>query len=64
MTTEIDLMGRSMSKSFKYANTINAKRAIIIGEKELSQGAATVRDMNTGEQQLIKVDELLAVLER
>jgi len=64
VVTEIDLMGRSMSKSFKHADAINARRAIIVGEKELAQGAVTVRDMTTGEQRLVGKDDLLAAVTR
>ncbi|HOQ27022.1 MAG TPA: His/Gly/Thr/Pro-type tRNA ligase C-terminal domain-containing protein, partial [Methanomassiliicoccaceae archaeon] len=62
VSTDIDLMGRSLSKSMKYANTINARRTIIVGEKEMAQGAVTLRDMTTGEQTLVKKEELLAKL--
>jgi histidyl-tRNA synthetase len=62
VSTDIDLMGRSLSKSMKYANTINARRTIIVGEKEMAQGAVTLRDMTTGEQTLVKREELLAKL--
>lgn len=62
LATEIDLMGRSMSKSFKHADAIHARRAVIVGEKELAQGAVTVRDMTTGEQRLVSKEELLAAL--
>ncbi len=59
---EIDLMGRNLSKNLKYASTINAKRAIIVGEKELSQGSVTIRDLITGDQKLIKRDDILDFL--
>jgi histidyl-tRNA synthetase len=32
--TEVDLMGRSISKNFKYAAAINARQAVIVGEKD------------------------------
>jgi histidyl-tRNA synthetase len=50
---DVDLMRRSMSKNMKYASTIGARFVIIIGEKELSTGAVTVRDMETGAQELV-----------
>lgn len=62
--TDIDLMGRSMSKSMKYANSINARLALIVGEKEMAQGAVTMRDMVTGEQTLVKREDLVATLEK
>ena len=43
--TEVDLMNRSISKNFKYAASINARQAVIVGEKELAQGSVAVRDM-------------------
>ena len=62
--TDIDLMGRSLSKSMKYANSINARLALIVGEKEMAQGAVTMRDMVTGEQTLVKREDLVATLEK
>jgi histidyl-tRNA synthetase len=58
--TEVDLMGRSISKNFKYAASINARQAIIVGEKELAQGSVAVRDMATGEQKLVLIDSLVS----
>ncbi len=62
ITTEVDLMGRSLSKNFKYADSIRAKRAIIVGEKELAQDSVSVRDMKTGEQRSVKLSELVSEL--
>jgi histidyl-tRNA synthetase len=58
--TEVDLMGRSISKNFKYAASINARQAIIVGEKELAQGSVAVRDMATGEQKLVPIEGLVS----
>jgi histidyl-tRNA synthetase len=58
--TEVDLMGRSLSKNFKYAASINAQKVVIIGEKELAQGSVTVRDMTSGEQTMVVKEELLS----
>jgi histidyl-tRNA synthetase len=62
ITTEMDLMGRNMSKIFKHAGSMNARKVIIVGEKELSQGAVAVRDMDSGDQTLVKKEELLSKL--
>jgi histidyl-tRNA synthetase len=59
VVTEVDLMERNISKNFKYASSINAQKAIIVGEKELATGSVSIRDMLTGEQKLIKLEELL-----
>jgi histidyl-tRNA synthetase len=60
VSTEVDLMGRNLSKNFKHAAAVNARYAVIVGEKELAQGAVAVRDMATGEQQLVSKEELLS----
>jgi len=59
IASDIDLTGRSLSKSMKYANSINAENAIIIGKKDLEEGKVTVRDMKTGEQRLVDVDKVI-----
>ncbi len=62
IVTEVDLMGRNVSKNFKYAASINARMAVIVGEKELAQGSVALRNMTTGEQKLVKKDDLLSEL--
>jgi len=58
VATEVDLMGRSLSKNFKHAASLNARKVIIVGEKELAQGAVAVRDMSSGDQRLVKKEDL------
>jgi histidyl-tRNA synthetase len=60
ISTDVDLMGRNLSKNFKHAAAVNARYAVIVGEKELAQGAVAVRDMTTGEQQLVRKEDLLS----
>ena len=59
---DIDLIGRGMSKSLKYASSINAKKAIIIGPKELEQDSVTIRDMETGKQDLKKIKDIEKII--
>jgi len=58
VATEVDLMGRSLSKNFKHAASLNARKVIIVGEKELAQGAVAVRDMSSGDQRLVRKEDL------
>jgi len=46
----------------KHANSKNSEKAIIIGSKELEKDSVTLRDMKTGDQQLVKIAEILAKL--
>jgi histidyl-tRNA synthetase len=50
ISADLELMGRNLSKALKYADAIKARRAAIIGAKELADGTVTYKDMNTGEQ--------------
>jgi len=53
----------NMKKRMKRANTLGAVAAVIMGEDELAKGAATVRDMETGDQievPLTSLGDLLA----
>ena len=54
--SDIDLLRRGVSKSLKYASSINVKNSIIIGPKEIDINSVTVRDMKTGIQKLKKVE--------
>ena len=47
---EMDLLARNFKGQFKYANRAGAARVIIIGDDELNNRAASVKDMLTGEQ--------------
>ena len=55
----VDIAYRGKVKQrMKRANNINACAAVIIGEEELTQGAATVRDLDSGEQKLVSFENL------
>ena len=58
--TDLDLMGRKMQKAMKYAAGIGAKYAIIVGAKEMESGCVTVKDMASGEQQVVAVADLIS----
>jgi histidyl-tRNA synthetase len=48
-TTELGFSG-NLGKRMKRANKLGACAAIILGEDEMAQGAATLRDMESGDQ--------------
>ena len=56
-TADLGFSG-NLKKRLKGANKANAVAAVIIGEDELAKGAATVRDMKTGEQTEVKLSAL------
>jgi histidyl-tRNA synthetase len=52
-----------LSKQLKEASTQNANKCIIIGEEELKDGKISIKNMTTGEQELVNYDEFLSGLD-
>ena len=61
---EIDYMSRSVGGQMKSADRMNANYTVIIGENELNSGKATVRNMKTGDEKEIKLDQLVESIEK
>ncbi len=55
---EMDLMGRNPSKNLNYANSNGIPFALIIGEKELKEGKALLKDMKSGKQKKVGLDKV------
>ncbi|HLP10388.1 MAG TPA: histidine--tRNA ligase [Flavobacteriales bacterium] len=51
-----------MDKQMKYANNRQVEFVIIAGSNEIADGKVTLKNMNTGEQQLISTDEIISKL--
>ena len=61
---DIDLMRRNLAKNFKYADSIGARYTIIVGEKEAEVSSVMLRNMSSGEQELVKIDDLVGRLKQ
>jgi histidyl-tRNA synthetase len=55
----VDLMERNFKAQLSYANSIDADYVVIVGEKELEVGKLTLRDMVSGEQELLTLEEII-----
>lgn len=62
ISCETDLMERSVKAQFKYADKIGARYVAVIGENELNEGAAEVKDMENSSSERIKFSALAAYL--
>ncbi len=51
-----------MKKQMEYANRRGIQKVIIIGSEEMQQGCATVKNMETGEQQKVAFGELTGAI--
>ena len=54
-----DKLRRTMKSQMKDANRLMAKNVIIIGEAEMNSGQLTLKDMNTGDQQKLTLDNIV-----
>lgn len=58
-----DLRGRSLKAMLRHAAGLGARRTVIIGPREHAAGVATVRDMASGEQREVPIDQLAEALQ-
>jgi histidyl-tRNA synthetase len=58
--TNIDMMGRRLGKQFEYADKKGIPSVVIVGERELAENSVTVRDMETGDQTKVGLDDLVS----
>lgn len=62
ISCETDYLQRSLKAQMKEANRQNAEKVLIIGEEEMKNGRAVLRDMLTGEQKEIELNNIGQVL--
>ena len=56
---DICYIDKGFKQKMKYANKINVKYTILIGEDEIKENSVTLKNMITGEQEKITIDKLL-----
>jgi histidyl-tRNA synthetase len=64
INADFDLNSRGISKNLQYANTLGIPYVIIIGEDELSKNKILLRNMKTGEQKLLTVEQAVKKLRK
>ena len=52
----------SIRKSLKYANKINAKKVIIVGEEEFEKSKPSYKNLETGEQFSLSEEQLFEII--
>ena len=60
--TDIDLLGRNVGKNLEYASAMGIPFCVIVGPKELAQGIVTLRDMSSGDEKQLSIDEAIRSL--
>lgn len=59
---ECDTVERSVKAQMKYANKIFAKYSLVIGDSELEKGEAELKNMETGEKEVVSFSDLQRIL--
>ena len=54
---EYDLMGRGLKAQMKYANKTGAAFTVVLGENELNEGKAKLKEMESGEETEIRLND-------
>ena len=60
LSTECDMLRRSIKSQLREANKIGAKYAIIIGDKELEKNIAEVKNLENGNQEKVKIESIIS----
>ena len=55
---EYDIAGRSVKAQMKFADKLGAKFTLVLGDDELAKGEGSVKNMQNGEIQVMKLDSL------
>ena len=59
---ECDSVGRSVKAQMKYANKIGSKYSVILGDNEIDNDVVKLKNMETGEEEEVKVSGLYDVM--
>lgn len=60
----IDTLNRNLKGQMKYANKLNARYSVVIGENEIEKGIVTLKNMQSGEQKEIKAIDITKEIEK
>lgn len=61
---QINVENKKIKNKFKYADKLKIKRVIVIGEEEIQTGLLTLKDMETGNQEKLEIEEIIAKLQK
>ncbi|MBU0979212.1 MAG: histidine--tRNA ligase [Nanoarchaeota archaeon] len=62
VNTDIDVIGRGVSKNLNFANTMGIPHVLFVGEDELAQSRFKLRDMKTGKEELLSRELIIEKL--
>ena len=60
--TDVDLNGKKFKKLMNHADRIKVEKMVIIGANDLAEGNVTVKNMVSGEQEAVAIDNVIDYL--
>lgn len=60
LSAETDVVGRGLRPQMKYADKLGARYSMVLGDNEIEQNKAKVKNMESGEQTELALDETFA----
>lgn len=60
INADMDLNERGISKNLDYASALNIPYVLFVGQKELAEKKVKLRDMKTGMEELLKVEDVVS----
>lgn len=64
INTDLDLIGRSISKNLSFCNSQKIPYVIFVGQKELKEKKVKLRDMKSGREQLLTIRQAITKLRK
>ena len=61
---QVDFENKKITKKFKYADKLNVKFVIVIGEEEVKNKVITLKNMLTGEQNSLKIEDAIKIIKK
>ncbi|MCL2540779.1 MAG: histidine--tRNA ligase [Firmicutes bacterium] len=58
LSCEFNLAERSLKTQFKLADKLGAETMLLLGDKEAAEGRVTIKDMATGKERSVRLDDL------
>ena len=62
ISVDTDHVGRGLRASMKYADKLGAQYTMVLGDNEIETGEASIKNMQSGEQETIKLDAIAEYL--
>jgi histidyl-tRNA synthetase len=62
--TEVDLSRKKFKKLLNHANNLKVKNVVLVGEKELKNNQVTIKNMDSGDQELVDIDSVVDYIKK